>query len=149
MLFLILACFIKKGTQAKGNALPMWKRWNKKKGRSTKRHPNQYWEAQLGVCTPHFSGRIPCSWNILPGLQLLSMTASQPSLVFSALPTNLVEREDGGDIGGSWLHFPLHMGETHSCSSEEQSKQPTVFQHISRLETKNCRGHWKNQTMTQ
>ena len=51
--------------------------------------------------------------------------------------------EDGGEKGGSRVHFSLGTGETPSWSSEKQSEQPTVFQHIWRLQTKNCRGHWK------
>ena len=33
-------CFPRWKKSPKGNVLPMWKRWNKKKGRSTKRHQN-------------------------------------------------------------------------------------------------------------
>ena len=36
--------------------------------------------------------------------------------------------EEGGEIGGSRVHFPLHTGETPSQSTEEQSEQPTVPQ---------------------
>ena len=36
------------------------------------------------------------------------------------------QRKDGGKIGGSRVHFPLHMGETCSRSTEEQSEQPTA-----------------------
>ena len=39
-------------------------------------------------------------------------------------------REDGSEIDGSGVHFPLCTGETPSQSSEEQSKQPMVSQHI-------------------
>ena len=42
----------------------------------------------------------------------------------------VVEEEDGGEIAGSRVHFPLHVGETPSQSSEEQREQPTVPQHI-------------------
>ena len=38
--------------------------------------------------------------------------------------------EDGGQIGGSGVHFPVPTGETPSQSSEEQSEQPTGSQHI-------------------
>ena len=38
--------------------------------------------------------------------------------------------EDGGEIGGSGVHFTLCIGETPSQSSEEQSEQPMVSQHI-------------------
>ena len=31
-------------------------------------------------------------------------------------------QEDGGEIAGSRLHFPLNMGEKPSQSSEEQSE---------------------------
>ena len=44
--------------------------------------------------------------------------------------------EDDSKIGGSGVHFPLHMGGTPSRSSEEQSEQPMVSQHIWRLEAK-------------
>ena len=44
--------------------------------------------------------------------------------------------EDDSKIGGSEVHFPLHMGGTPSRSSEEQSEQPMVSQHIWRLEAK-------------
>ena len=37
---------------------------------------------------------------------------------------------DDGEIGGSGIHFPLHMGETPSWSMEEQSEQPTAPQHL-------------------
>ena len=40
------------------------------------------------------------------------------------------KREDDGEIGGSGVHFPLHMGETLSPSAEEHSEQPTESQHI-------------------
>ena len=36
--------------------------------------------------------------------------------------------QDGGEIGGSRVHFSLHMGETPSQYTEEQSEQPTVAQ---------------------
>ena len=39
-------------------------------------------------------------------------------------------KEDGGKIGRSRVHFLLGTSETPSWSSEEQNKQPTVFQHI-------------------
>ena len=39
---------------------------------------------------------------------------------------NSEKREDGGKICGSRVHFPLHIGETPSGSSEEQNEQPTV-----------------------
>ena len=42
----------------------------------------------------------------------------------------LIESKDGGEIDGSRVYFPLHMGETPSQSTEEQSEQPTVPQHI-------------------
>ena len=43
-----------------------------------------------------------------------------------------------------WEQSLLLLGTSEMPSwSEEQSKQPTVFQHIWRLETKHCRGHWK------
>ena len=35
-------------------------------------------------------------------------------------------KKDGGKIGGSRVHFPLHTGETPSRSIEEQSEQPTA-----------------------
>ena len=48
--------------------------------------------------------------------------------------TNIIkkffDREDGSEIGGSAVHFPLHTGETPSQSTEEQSEQPMVCQHI-------------------
>ena len=44
--------------------------------------------------------------------------------------------EDGGEIGGSRVYFSLCTGETPSWSSEEQSQQSTVSQHIWRLEVK-------------
>ena len=37
---------------------------------------------------------------------------------------------DGSEIGGSRIHLPLHRGETPSQSTEEQSEQPTVPQHL-------------------
>ena len=40
------------------------------------------------------------------------------------------ERKDGGEIGGSGVHFPLHMGETPTRSTEEQREQPTVPQRL-------------------
>ena len=38
--------------------------------------------------------------------------------------------EVGSKIGGSGVHFPLGMGGTPTQSSEEQSEQPTVSQHL-------------------
>ena len=38
--------------------------------------------------------------------------------------------KDGGEIGGSGVQFPLHMGETLTQSTEEQREQPTVPQHL-------------------
>ena len=38
--------------------------------------------------------------------------------------------KDGGKIGGNRVHFPLHMVETPSRSTEEQSQQhPSVYEH--------------------
>ena len=34
--------------------------------------------------------------------------------------------KDGREIGGSRVHFPLHIGETPSQFTEEQIEQPTV-----------------------
>ena len=39
-------------------------------------------------------------------------------------------RKDGSEIGGSRAHYPLHMGETPSRSTEEQSEQPTAPQRL-------------------
>lgn len=39
-------------------------------------------------------------------------------------------REDGGEVGGNRSHIPLQTGEKPSQSTKEQSKQPTVHQHI-------------------
>ena len=36
--------------------------------------------------------------------------------------------EDDGEIGGSRVHFPLHLGETPTQSTEEQREQPTAPQ---------------------
>ena len=41
-----------------------------------------------------------------------------------------MKKKDGGKIGGSRVHFPLHLGETPSQSTEEQSEHPTVPQHL-------------------
>ena len=38
--------------------------------------------------------------------------------------------EDGSEIGGSRVHFPLPMGDTPSQSTEEQREQTTVPQYI-------------------
>ena len=42
--------------------------------------------------------------------------------------TGFTMEEDGGEIGGSGVNFPLHLGETPTQSTEEQSEQPTVPQ---------------------
>ena len=44
--------------------------------------------------------------------------------------------KDGGEVGGSGVHFPLSTSGTPSWSSEEQSEQPTESQHIWKLEAK-------------
>ena len=41
-------------------------------------------------------------------------------------------REDGGEIGGSGVNFPLHLGETPTHSTEEQSEQPKAAQRLGR-----------------
>ena len=33
-------------------------------------------------------------------------------------------KKDGGEIGGSRVNFPLHLGETPTQSTEIQSEQP-------------------------
>ena len=38
--------------------------------------------------------------------------------------------EDGGKIGGSRVNFPLHLGETPTHSTEEQSEQPKAAQRL-------------------
>ena len=38
------------------------------------------------------------------------------------------EVRDGGKIGGSRVNFPLHMGETPTQSTQEQSKEPKAPQ---------------------
>ena len=58
---------------------------------------------------------------------------------------NLKKRlEDGGKIGGSRLHFPVCMGGTPSQSSEKQSEQPMVSQHVWRLEAKSVEDNEKS-----
>ena len=47
-----------------------------------------------------------------------------------ALKKKKRDSQDGSEIGGSRVHFPLHIGETPSRSTEEQSEQPTVPQHL-------------------
>ena len=80
-------------------------------------------------------------WSqVMPGvLKIIPTPAKQSWLIISCNSTALTEEEDGGEIYGSGVHFPLPMGETPSWYSEEQSEQPTVSQHIWRLEYKNCR----------
>ena len=39
-------------------------------------------------------------------------------------------REDGGEIGGSGVNFPLHLGETPTHSTEKQSEQPKAAQRL-------------------
>ena len=39
-------------------------------------------------------------------------------------------KKDEGEIDGSRVHFPLHIGERPSLSTEEQSEQLTVPQHL-------------------
>ena len=39
-------------------------------------------------------------------------------------------REDGGEVGGSGVNFPLHLGETPTHSTEKQSKQPKAAQRL-------------------
>ena len=46
------------------------------------------------------------------------------------------KNEYGSKVGGNRVHFPLCTSETPSQSSEEQSEQPTVSQHLWRLEAK-------------
>ena len=41
---------------------------------------------------------------------------------------NWVEREEGGEIGGSRVNFPLHLGATPTHSTEKQSEQPKASQ---------------------
>ena len=41
-------------------------------------------------------------------------------------------REDGGEIGGSRVNFPLHLGETPTHSTEKQSEQPKAAQRLRR-----------------
>ena len=40
------------------------------------------------------------------------------------------EREDGGEIGGSGVNFPLRLGETPTHSTEKQSEQPKAAQRL-------------------
>ena len=42
----------------------------------------------------------------------------------------MLEFEDGGEIGGSRVNFPLHLGETPTHSTEKQSKQPKAAQRL-------------------
>ena len=43
---------------------------------------------------------------------------------------NREDSQDGSKIGGSRAHFPLHIGEAPSPSTEEQSEQPIVPQSL-------------------
>ena len=55
----------------------------------------------------------------------------------------VLEWEDGSEVGGSGAQFSLFPAGTPSQSSEEQSEQPTESQLIWSLAAKNCRGQWK------
>ena len=59
------------------------------------------------------------------GLQVLE-AAPESSPFRDVFCFGMTRREDVGEIGGSGVHFPLHIGETPSGSSEEQNEQPTV-----------------------
>ena len=72
-------------------------------------------------------------------MQLCNFSAAFISHL-SGLHINLIflgqDREDGSEISGNGVHFPLQVGGTPSQSSEEQSEQPMVSQCIGRLEAK-------------
>ena len=54
--------------------------------------------------------------------------------------------EDGGEVGGDWIHLLMHPTGTTSQFSEEQSEQPTESQLIWSLDAKDCRGDLKTDT---
>ena len=57
-------------------------------------------------------------------------TNEKEDMTVQNLRTWFWRRKDGGEIGGSRVHFPLHTGKTPSRSTEEQSEQPTAPQRL-------------------
>ena len=48
----------------------------------------------------------------------------------STIKESSMEREGGGKIGGSRVNCRLHLGETPTQSTEDQSEQPTAPQYL-------------------
>ena len=80
-------------------------------------------------------------------MQLCNFSAAFISHL-SGLHINLIflgqDREDGSEISGNGVHFPLQVGGTPSQSSEEQSEQPTESQLICSLVAKKLQRTLKN-----
>ena len=68
------------------------------------------------------------SLMLLSGIPSLRGLAGKHITMFQSLFQIL--REDGGEIDGSRVNFPLHLGETPTHSTEKQSKQPKAAQRL-------------------